>query len=180
MAFENLTVEAPDFDRIRKDAGIHTADAVRLLWYAVNDTRSQVRKVQSQLQWVDVPYDAANYSSTVGTWTVEEADQQLYKYALYGDIMLIWVRLVTTSTTDTPNTLNVKIPRGLIAPALVGPLGAVVWFQSSTVNDMGHVATDVSIPDHLVLIRNSAGDLWPNATNNLNIGFTCMFQVQQV
>lgn len=178
MAFENLTVEAPDFDRIRKDSGIHTADAVRLLWYAINDTRSQVRKVQAQLQWVDVPYNAANFSSTVGTWTVESADQHLYKYALYGDIMLIWVRLVATTTTGAPNTLNVKIPRGLIAPALIGPLGAVVWF-SATANGMGHVATDVSVPDHLVLIRDSAGTTWPNVTD-LNIGFTAMFQVQQV
>jgi hypothetical protein len=33
----NLSVEAPDFDYIKKEAGTHTADAIRLLWAVAND-----------------------------------------------------------------------------------------------------------------------------------------------
>lgn len=180
MAFENLTVEAPDFDRIRKEAGVHTADATRLLWYAVNDTRSQVRKVQAQLQWIDIPYAAANFNAPGGgTWTVGSTDQIIYKYALVGDIMLIWLRVALTTVSGSPPTLGVKIPRGLIAPALVAPLGAVAW-AAGAVDNVGFVYTDSSVPDRLVLISDSSGSFWPTATNTMNIGFTCMFQVQQV
>ena len=33
----NLTVEAPDFDYIKQEAGVHTMDAIRALWYVAND-----------------------------------------------------------------------------------------------------------------------------------------------
>ncbi len=34
---DNLVVESPDFDRIRKEAGYATEDAARLLWFVLND-----------------------------------------------------------------------------------------------------------------------------------------------
>lgn len=40
----NLTIESPNFDKIRKEAGQFTSDAVRLLWEALNDTRSTERR----------------------------------------------------------------------------------------------------------------------------------------
>lgn len=39
----NLTVEAPDFDYIKREAGTHTADAVRMLWAVANDEAAQRR-----------------------------------------------------------------------------------------------------------------------------------------
>lgn len=40
----NLTVEAPNFQKILKEAGQFTADAVNLLWSALNDTRAVSRR----------------------------------------------------------------------------------------------------------------------------------------
>lgn len=34
---ENLSIESPDFDRIRKGEGHATEDAIRLLWYVLNN-----------------------------------------------------------------------------------------------------------------------------------------------
>lgn len=34
---DNLTVSAPDFEYIRKEAGVHTMDGVRLLWSVANE-----------------------------------------------------------------------------------------------------------------------------------------------
>ena len=39
----NLTIESPNFDKIDKEAGQFTADAVSLLWAALNDTRKSQR-----------------------------------------------------------------------------------------------------------------------------------------
>ncbi len=44
---ENLSVEAPDFDLIRKETGRATEDAVRSLWYVLNDERRQ-RRLQAR------------------------------------------------------------------------------------------------------------------------------------
>lgn len=40
----NLTIEAPNFDRITKEAGQFTSDAINLLWSALNDTRASERR----------------------------------------------------------------------------------------------------------------------------------------
>ena len=53
MSF-NLTIESPDFDRIRKDAGRATEDAVRLLWFALLDEnatrRTSVKLARDRLE----------------------------------------------------------------------------------------------------------------------------------
>lgn len=44
---DNLSVEAPDFDYIKREAGVHTMDGIRLLWSVANseakDRRTGVR-----------------------------------------------------------------------------------------------------------------------------------------
>jgi hypothetical protein len=39
----NLTIEAPNFEKIAKEAGQFTSDAINLLWAALNDTRKVER-----------------------------------------------------------------------------------------------------------------------------------------
>ncbi len=39
----NLTIESPNFDKIEKESGQFTSDAVSLLWYALNDSRKESR-----------------------------------------------------------------------------------------------------------------------------------------
>lgn len=40
----NLTIESPNFEKINKEAGQFTSDAVALLWAALNDTRATERR----------------------------------------------------------------------------------------------------------------------------------------
>lgn len=46
----NQTVESPNFEKINKEAGQFTSDAVNLLWTAVNDTRATERRDFRQRQ----------------------------------------------------------------------------------------------------------------------------------
>jgi hypothetical protein len=50
---ENLSIEAPDFDRIKQETGTSTRDGVKLLWTAMNyemgRRRSEVRQVHDKL-----------------------------------------------------------------------------------------------------------------------------------
>ena len=43
MAF-NKTIESPNFEKIAKEAGSFTSDAINLLWIALNDTRKSERQ----------------------------------------------------------------------------------------------------------------------------------------
>jgi hypothetical protein len=40
----NLTIESPNFEKINKEAGQFTSDAVATLWAALNDTRAALRR----------------------------------------------------------------------------------------------------------------------------------------
>lgn len=46
---ENLSVESPDFDRIRKGNPYATEDAMRLLWFVTNDEIAKRRKADRQI-----------------------------------------------------------------------------------------------------------------------------------
>ena len=39
----NLTIESPNFEKIQKESGQFTADAISLLWAALNETRKEER-----------------------------------------------------------------------------------------------------------------------------------------
>lgn len=45
---ESLTVEAPDFDLLRKETGRATEDAIRSLWYVLNNEMRQRRQTQKR------------------------------------------------------------------------------------------------------------------------------------
>lgn len=40
----NLTIESPNFEKISKEAGQFTSDAISILWAALNDTRAALRR----------------------------------------------------------------------------------------------------------------------------------------
>lgn len=75
---ENLSVESPDFDKIRKEAGLETESAIKLLWFVLNqeirDRRIGVRQAQEQrvgkvLQ--SAPTTQQNNFDAKGAWVVE-------------------------------------------------------------------------------------------------------------
>lgn len=51
---DNLVIESPDFDWIRKETGFITSDAIRQLWYALNyeikTRRQQQQNVKNKLE----------------------------------------------------------------------------------------------------------------------------------
>lgn len=51
----NLTIESPNFEKITKEAGQFTSDAINLLWAALNDTRKTMRTGIRQAQEVVQP-----------------------------------------------------------------------------------------------------------------------------
>lgn len=74
---DNLSIESPDFDKIRKESGYNTSDAIKLLWYALNneiDLRRQTVKVASDTDsgkiLTDSPSTSQNNYDTMSATTV--------------------------------------------------------------------------------------------------------------
>jgi hypothetical protein len=75
---ENLTIEAPEFDRIKKEAGPATRDATQLLWFVANDESAQrrrgIRRAMDVLQpkvKSDAPTAAQHNYDTDGATTIQ-------------------------------------------------------------------------------------------------------------
>lgn len=50
---DNLVIESPDFERIKKESGFATSDAMRLLWFALNNEIAERRTTTRDAKDVD-------------------------------------------------------------------------------------------------------------------------------
>jgi hypothetical protein len=60
--------------------------------------------------WIDVPYSAANFGATGGTWTVTAGNVGRFSYALVGKTAFIVLTLDGSVTTGAPTSLNLVLP----------------------------------------------------------------------
>lgn len=66
-----------------------------------------------QNAWSTVAFDAANFTASAGTWTVESADQVDFAYLLIGKTMRMAFQINSTSTSAGMGTvLYIKVPSG--------------------------------------------------------------------
>jgi hypothetical protein len=62
--------------------------------------------------WIDVPYNAANFTANTGSWTVPSGNVSTYAYCLIGKTMMLSCFLQGTSTSGGATELRVAIPGG--------------------------------------------------------------------
>lgn len=67
--------------------------------------------------WIDIAFDAANFSSTSG-WTVGSGDQLQYVYQCVGKTMTVAFYLNATSVVGGDQSLKIAIPGGMVAARL--------------------------------------------------------------
>lgn len=62
--------------------------------------------------WVDVPFDAANFTASAGTWTVDSADVITYSYQIDGNKMTVSFEIMNTDVSAGPISLRIAVPAG--------------------------------------------------------------------
>ena len=66
----------------------------------------------SQGDWIEVPYNAGNFTGNTGTWTVDLADQIAFKYKITRLSMKIQFNFQFTDVQNTGDFLRATIPGG--------------------------------------------------------------------
>jgi hypothetical protein len=66
-------------------------------------------------EWTTPAYNAANFTASAGTWTVDSGDVISYAYTLVGKTMTVVFDIDTTDVSATPANLLAAIPGGFIA-----------------------------------------------------------------
>ena len=119
-----------------------------------------------------IPYSAGNFSSNVGTWTVDAGDVPLLAYSVIGKTMWITFQVVTTSVTGSPTTLRIALPSGFTA-ANTGP--SPIFHQNGGSTWQIGMAQPAGGGTQVNLYVDAGGTVaWATATNSLPIYGTCL------
>ena len=127
-------------------------------------------------EWTAVAHDAANFTASSGTWTVEAADQQFFSYAIIGKTMFVSFAINSTSVSATPGTLSIKVPGGFS----IASVAARAFFQAvdnGTVTAAGMTNTAASATS-FDLFKDTNGTAWSTSTNSTSVRGTVFFEVQ--
>lgn len=171
---EQLVIESPDFDQIRKDAGVTVEDSIRLLWFTLNDEISKRRK--QRVYWEDADYSTLSFTASAGTWSVGSSDETTYRYARFGDLLFVAFRFFNTSTSVGMGTdLYFTLPFGITikgAYEFTGPLQSVGGFVGG-----GKVISNAANRQILTLQRDD-GAAWPSSrVDDLSLRGSILLQV---
>lgn len=172
---EQLVIESPDFDQIRKESGTASENAIRLLWYSLNREISDRR--QQRWGWQDVAFADITFSASAGTWTVGSGDLNTYRWARLNDMVAIFFNFATTTTSAGMGTeLYFTLPMGLNAKGTYFFEGAgVVSGGGLAAPEALTVYANTSNRQLVTLLRSSA---FPSSrTNDLNVGGMLVIQV---
>jgi hypothetical protein len=124
--------------------------------------------------WKPYPYNAGNFTTNTGTWTVDAADVMDLSYMLIGKTLFLQFSLQQTSVTGSPNQLRIVLPESMSAPSLSGGV------QFSYSNDSGTTwfsGTAWGSSTWLILNRDLSGTAWPTTTNVTNLRGTTILQL---
>jgi hypothetical protein len=84
--------------------------------------------------WVPIPFNAANFTSDSGTWTVAAGNVSNLGYLVIGKLMLLGFSISGTTVAGAPVFLRIKLPTGFsgsASPYAPNPFwyqqGAAAW-----------------------------------------------------
>jgi hypothetical protein len=127
--------------------------------------------ITASFAWTAVSFNAANFTSDVGTWVVGSGDVLTNKYLLSGKTMIWSLELQTTTLTGTPGILNVLIPAGKTAAA--GNVSFTSYLSNNGAFGNGLVQLAGGTVARCFLASLGA---WANATDNSFVRFTIVFE----
>lgn len=120
------------------------------------------------------PFDANDYQTDVGTWTVQAGDIHGYSYAVEGDWLFLRWSVNDTILAGSPKILILKLPATVPAPLeRQGPL-----LESAFLNGGGRVScyieSEIGQPHILIKRMTNLFGLIPFANGGFGGGF-CVF-----
>jgi hypothetical protein len=173
---DNLVIESPDFDQIRKETGTSTEDAIRLLWFALNNEVKLRQK--KRFRWDDIPSSNLTFTASAGTWTVASGDITSFKTTLFDDWMMVHFVLDNTTTSGGMGAeLYIQLPSSLRVKGGAGFTGVLHYFDGTNY-EVGIIKSQTANPQLLTLARQGAGN-WPSTiTDALDVRGFIVFQVE--
>lgn len=124
--------------------------------------------------WIDVAYNAANFTASSGTWTVDVGDQTTYRYIIKDNSMTVTWNIGNTDISATPSFLRIAVPASQTA---VGTHSEPLLL----INNGGaeQVGRSFSATTVISLGRDLAGTNWSTtSSDNTRVVGSLTFEIQ--
>jgi hypothetical protein len=122
--------------------------------------------------WTAVTYNAANFTASAGTWTVDAGDQITYRWSLVNKTMHLRVTL-TNTTVSAPASLRVAIPGGHTSLAVVE---SVIRVKNNGTDAFG-LAYCGAAAATVAIYATPAYGTFAAGTNNTDVSIDISFEV---
>lgn len=130
-------------------------------------------------QWTLNTYNAANYSTGVGTgtFTVDPADQQTYQYLVDGKRLFLQVVLNSISVSGSVQALRIALPAGLTT-APFQQTGAATIYDGGLGGVSGVWVTGAGGSQTYIDVRRTDTANWQAATNTSFVWVNALIALQ--
>jgi len=116
-------------------------------------------------EWQPVPFNAADYFPSVGTWTVAAGNVIEASYTLIGKTLIWSIYLYNTSVSGSPTALRVRLPNGMTHGS---SKGSVFMYGGSVASGTGMAQLYYAEPTHVNFYRDmSAATVYPDGVYHL-------------
>lgn len=117
--------------------------------------------------FVDVPFNAANFTGGAGVWTLEAGDVIINRYKVVDKVMTWWVQIGTASVGGATPVLRIAAPAGI-------SFATTATFSAAAIPAGAFVSP---LTDALLGISYPGGANWPVNTHGTYLYFTFVGQV---
>lgn len=124
--------------------------------------------------WIDNTFNAADYTSSSGTWVVDSGDVLNNRYKIVGKTLYWNVYLVSTTITGTPSQLFVALPSGLSIGSNFNSLQVSKYADSLLINE--YAILRALATESFVTVARTSGSFGASA-NLTAITFTIILEL---
>jgi hypothetical protein len=133
------------------------------------------RVIEKADQWADIAFNAGNFTTDTGTWTVASGDVTTLAYQLDGNKMTVSFDLRTTSVASSPTQLRIALPNGrIIARTMQNPILAK---DNGTAVSTAYVEA-LAGQTYLRIFKDLASTAWSAATDTTELRGQITFMVR--
>lgn len=133
-------------------------------------------RTQQMGYWVDVPYNPANFTSNIGTWTVGVGDQVIFRYTLIGKTMIVGFDIRTTAVSGLPQELRIKIPAPYLASAAASGSSALELLDNGLGSNAGSCLVTPSSP--WIRCYRFGKSTWSTSAGGTKVQGSITFEIQ--
>lgn len=133
--------------------------------------------VSNTLAWTTRAYASTDFTASAGTWTVDSGDLFQFGYVIIGKTMTVSFSIFGSSTSSTPQFLNILIPGGKSAARYVYTTCVARQGAAAANEYPGAVLQTVAGDTKFYIRRDWSLTVWAASTNDIDVVGEITFEI---